>query len=82
MKGGEERMSCKRRRRRSLSFSFCHIRSRRRRLRERVEAEISNVNIAGPISGKDNKIEQEIENEGFATVVNRSRRTSQTNNND
>jgi hypothetical protein len=57
-------------------------RRRRRRGVRGVEAEIRNVNKAGPISGKDNKIEQEIENEGFATVVNRSRRTSQTNNND
>jgi hypothetical protein len=55
---------------------------RRRRRRRGVEAEIRNVNKAGPISGKDNKIEQEIENKGSATVVSRSKHTSQTNNND
>jgi hypothetical protein len=57
-------------------------RRRRRRGVRGVESEIRNVNKAGPISGKDNKIEQEIENKGSATVVNRSRHTSQTNESD
>jgi hypothetical protein len=47
-----------------------------------VEAEIRNVNKAGPISGEDNKIEQEIENEASVTVVSRSDQTSQTNQSD